>query len=108
MKLKHLLKYLFLAIIFDKIILQHKLKEFSKNLVKDFEDRFSRVFSAHAGCSSSLKGKNEANGYFGQKEYTTTCHYEFSLQLPAHLATRADCIIVFLETIKTTVLPPYL
>lgn len=56
-KLKHLLKHFFLTIIFDKIILQHKLNEFSKNLVKDFEDRFSRMFSAHAGCCSSLKEK---------------------------------------------------
>lgn len=50
--------------------MQHKLKEFPQNLLKDFEDRFSRVISAHAGCCMSLKEKNEANGYFGQNEYT--------------------------------------
>lgn len=55
---------------YDKKIMQHKFKEFSTNLLKDFEDRFSRVFSAHAGCCTSLKEKNEANGCFGQKEYT--------------------------------------
>ena len=69
------------------------------NLLKDFEDRFSRVFSICARYCTLRKEKKWSKWkLWGEGVYKAHCDYEFLLQLAAHLATKADCIVIFLET----------